>query len=172
MKIRDLLPFHWKKEKPVEVQKVPQTFNRALTPFDRLFEDFDHLFSEPFGSLGLQGGWGKDGLSPNVNVSETKKEIKVEAELPGMDEKDFNVSIDNGNLTLRGEKKHENRDEKAHKMECAYGFFERTLPLPKYAKMEEAKAKYKNGVLTIQIPKDPKQETERSIPVSVGSTLR
>ena len=85
-----------------------------------------------------------------------------------MDEKDINVSVDNRYLTLRGEKKHENRDEKAHRMECSYGFFERTLPLPEYAKSQEAKANYKKGVLTIHIPKDPKkEEVGRTIPISV-----
>ena len=117
--------------------------------------------------MGLQRAWQRSGLSPSVNVSETKKEIKIEVELPGMDEKDFSVSIENGYMTLRGEKKHENRDEKTHRMECSYGFFERTLPLPEYAKAEDAKAKYKKGVLTINIPKNPKKETGRSIPISV-----
>ena len=139
-----------------------------MTPFNRLFEDFDRLFRDPFGELGLQNAWQQSGLTPSVNVSETKKEITVEAEIPGMDESDINVSIDNGYLTLRGEKRHENRDEKAHRMKCSYGFFERTLPLPEYARVDEAKAKYKKGILTIHIPKDPKKETGRSIPVSVG----
>ena len=168
MKIKDLLPFNWKKEKPVETKNVPEVSNRNLLPFDPFFEDFDRFFRDPFGQFGLQKVWDKGGLSPSVNVSETKKEIKVEAELPGVDEKDIDVSIDNGYLTLRGEKKHESRDEKAHRMECSYGFFERTLPLPEYAKAEEVKAKYKKGVLTIHIPKDPKKESSRSIPISVS----
>ena len=53
-------------------------------------------------------------------------------------------------------------------MECSYGFFERTVPLPEYAKMDEAKAKYKKGVLTIHIPKDSKKEVGRNIPISVA----
>ena len=167
MKIRDLLPFHWKKEKPVKVNSVPKVSNRFDSPFGHFFDDFDRFFRESFGQFGLQRIRDTSGLSPSVNVSETKKEIKVEAELPGMDEKEINVSIDNGYLTLRGQKKHENRDEKAHRMECSYGFFERTLPLPEYANPEEAKARYKKGVLTIYIPKDPKKETGRAVPISV-----
>ena len=166
MRIKDLIPFNWKKEKPVETKNISEISKRAMMPFDRIFEDFDRFFREPFGELGLQSTGQGNELSPSVNISETKKDIKVEAELPGMDERDINVSIDNGYLILRGEKKHENRDEKAHRMECSYGFFERTLPLPEYAKTEEAKAKYKKGVLTINIPKDAKKETGRSIPIS------
>ena len=143
MKIKDLLPFNWNKEKPVATKNVPEASNFSEIPFDRLFEDFDRFFRDPFGEAGLQSPWHDNGLSPSVSISETKKEIKVEAELPGVDEKDINVSIDNGCLTVRGEKKHESRDEKAHRVECSYGFFERTLPLPEYAKQEEAKAKYK-----------------------------
>ena len=110
--------------------------------------------------------WDLNAVTPNVNISETKKEVKVEAELPGMEEKDINVAIDNGYLTIRGEKKHENRDEKAHRIECSYGLFERTFPLPENAIAEKAKAKYKKGVLTIDIPKDPaKIDSGRTIPI-------
>ena len=167
MRIKDLLPFNWKKEKPVKVSKAPEVSNRNLSPYDHFFDDFDGFFRDPFGQFGIQRVWDTKSISPSVNVSETKKEIRVEAELPGIDEKDISVSIDNGYLTLRGEKKHENRDEKAYRMECSYGYFERTIPLPEYAKPENAKVKYKKGVLTINIPKDPERETGRSIPISV-----
>lgn len=116
----------------------------------------------------MQSPWHDNRLSPSVSISETKKKIKVEAELSGVDEKDINVSIDNGYLTVRGEKNQESRDEKAHRVECSYGFFERTLPLLEYAKPEEAKAKYKIRVLTIYIPKESKRKTAHSVPISVG----
>ena len=159
----------WKKEKPVKIKRVPEVSNkRYVSPFDDFFEDFERLFRDPVGSFGIPSVWHSQGLSPSVNVSETNNEIKIQAELPGMDEKDINVTIDNGVLSLRGEKKHECRDAKAHRTECSYGVFERTFHLPEYAEAETAKAKYNNGVLTIDIRKNKKKDSTRSIPISVA----
>ncbi len=163
MKIRDLLPFNWKKERADEKEThLPQR------PRENASSDFDRFFENPFVEFGLMRSNLSRSLSPKVNVSETRKEIRIEAELPGMNEKDIDVTIENGYLKIRGEKTHETKDEKAHCVECSYGFFERTLPLPDYAQADKAKAKYKKGVLTLSVPKTKQKETGKRIPVSVA----
>ncbi len=171
MKFKDLIPFNWNREKNVEVRQTSTPSSRQNDVFDSISDDFDQLFrhslfgrQQPFG-LSLDRS-----LRPSVNVSETSKDIRIEAELPGLDEKDIDVVIENGCLVLRGEKKQECRDDKnrVHRVECRYGFFERTLPLPDCADTEKSKATYKNGVLRITIPKDRDRVSGKRIPISGG----
>ena len=169
MKIKDLIPFNWKREKPVKVENVPATSTSMMTPFDRIYDDLERVFRDPFFEVGVQRFWDREGIAPKVDVSETKKEIQIDTELPGMDEKDINVTIEKGQLILRGEKRQEKKEEKdkIHHIESSYGFFERVVPLPEYARADEAKATYKKGVLQIRIPKDPNKEQTKSVPIAV-----
>ena len=100
-------------------------------------------------------------------VEETEKEIVVRIELPGMDKKDCQVTIEGKRLILTGRKHFErvSDDSEFHVMERAYGAFQRSIALPKNVRDELAEASYRNGVLTIRLPK---QETaqSRSIPVA------
>lgn len=100
-------------------------------------------------------------------VEETEKEVVVRLELPGMEKKDLEVRVESDRLLLSG-KKHFERisdDSAFHVMERAYGVFQRTIPLPKNVREDQAEASYLNGVLTVRLPK---QETvpSKSIPVS------
>jgi HSP20 family protein len=101
-------------------------------------------------------------------VSETDKEIKVSAELPGMDEKDIDVSLTRDSLTIKGEKKQETEDkgEDYYRMERSYGSFTRSIPLPIEVDTDKVQATFKKGVLEITLPKTARaiQET-RKIPV-------
>lgn len=89
------------------------------------------------------------------DMEETDKEIVVRIEVPGMEKKDFEISIEDNMLSLRGEKRFEREttDSRYHVMERAYGVFQRTLPLPAEVDADKAGADYKNGVLTIRLPK-------------------
>ena len=89
------------------------------------------------------------------DMEETDKEIVVRIEVPGMEKKDFEISIEGNMLSLRGEKRFERdtNDSKYHVMERAYGVFQRTLPLPAEVDADKAGADYKNGVLTVRLPK-------------------
>ena len=92
---------------------------------------------------------------PKVDVTETKNEFLVSAELPGMDNKDMEVTLDNGTLTLRGEKKVEKEDnQKAYySMERNYGFFQRSFQVPETIDQNKIDASFSKGVLTVKLPK-------------------
>jgi HSP20 family protein len=100
---------------------------------------------------------------PSVDVSETEKNVIVKAELPGMDPKDVDLSIEKGTLVIRGEKKQESeeKNENYHRVERSYGSFHRSIPLPCKCDADKVKAKYKNGVLTVTLPKDKDAQPRR-----------
>lgn len=99
-------------------------------------------------------------------VEETDKEILVSVELPGMDKKDCRITIEGNVLHVSGEKHYERetRDSTYHVMERAYGAFQRTIPLPRNVDADRAEANYRNGVLSIRLPK---AESENSRTVTV-----
>jgi HSP20 family protein len=88
-----------------------------------------------------------------VEVSDTGKEIRVTAELPGLEEKDVEVTLDDDVLTIRGEKRSESEDGPRQFSERFYGQFERRIPLGTEVEEDKAEARFKNGVLTITMPK-------------------
>jgi HSP20 family protein len=100
---------------------------------------------------------------PTVDVSETDKKITVKAELPGMDPTDINLSVEDHHMTLKGEKKVEKKKdhEKEHWRECHYGAFSRTFHLPENVDTKKIKAKMKNGLLEITLPKQPKSKPKK-----------
>ncbi|MFP4480843.1 MAG: Hsp20/alpha crystallin family protein [Desulfohalobiaceae bacterium] len=112
-----------------------------------LFEDFMRTPFE-FGQVGKMD-------FPALNISEDDQEIKVEAELPGMEAKDVDISLQNSNLVIQGEKKFEDEDKRDnyHRVERAYGSFYRSIPLPVKVDEEKIKANFKNGILNISLPK-------------------
>ena len=100
-------------------------------------------------------------------IEETDTELIVRVELPGMEKTDCRITIDDSTLYLRGEKRFErsSSDSTYHVMERAYGMFERVIPLPRHVDSDRAEASYKNGVLTVTMPK-LEGKTGRIIPVS------
>ncbi len=120
-------------------------------PFRRLFEDF---FEDLEGETGLTR-WPERRFVPAVDVVEEQDSVKLTAEVPGMTKEDLDVSIDNGVLTLRGEKKEEQTAEEAgyHRVERRYGSFERRIRLPDYVDADQIEATYENGVLKLTMPK-------------------
>ena len=92
---------------------------------------------------------------PSIDVSETKNELVIKAELPGLDPKDIDISMNNGYLTIKGEKKHEKeeKDENYHLIEKSYGSFTRSVRLPREVQNDKITASFKNGVLRITLPK-------------------
>jgi HSP20 family protein len=145
------------------------------TEMDRLFDEFfdnwtfrrPHFDLEPFRRIEERfATLGK--MSPHADVAETAKGFRVAIELPGLTEKDIEVTADAGRLTVKGEKKEESRtdEENFHLTERRYGSFLRTFPLPETAEFDKAKAAFKEGVLTIDIPKKtlPKSKA-KAIPI-------
>ena len=161
MAFTDLIP--WKKN-----DETPALRRQETDPFGQLRREIDQMFD------GMLGGWTRPmnlldrrlgNWMPQVELSETGKEIRVTAELPGMEEKDLEVSVLDGALTLRGEKSQEHEEEKGdvHRSERQYGMFERTIPLPAPVEIEKVKASFKKGVLKIILPKTREAQSNRRV---------
>lgn len=141
-----------------------------------LQEEVNRLFStnltRAFGDEGIgRGAW-----APSVDIYENKDQIVLEAELPGMKQDEFDLSIENNVITLRGERKFEKTEEtdNYHRVERSYGSFTRSFTLPQTVSAEGATAEYNNGVLRVTLPK--REETKaRRIQVTgagAGSTQK
>jgi len=102
-------------------------------------------------------------FNPSIDVSENEKEINVSAELPGMDEKDIEVALEKDFLVISGEKKEEKdtKEKGVYHTERSYGAFTRTIQLPEGTDGDNIKARYKNGVLAITVPKAQKPAEEK-----------
>jgi len=141
-------------------------------PLVSLQNEINRAFDGFFGfSPALTGVMPEKDLMPKINVSESTKEITVSAELPGLDEKNIDVSLSRGILTIKGEKKteKEEKDKNYYYMERSSGSFYREIPVPEGADADQAKAGFKNGVLTVNIPKLPAaHRAGKSIPVKSG----
>jgi HSP20 family protein len=134
---------------------------------------FDDVFRESTGQTPSTQGQGGEGvmMSPQMDVSETDRELKICAELPGVSEKDIDIRLEDDVLVIRGEKKFERKDEKEnyHFVERSYGTFQRALRLPGSVDPEQVKASFENGVLTVTVPKSEQQERSRRIQIQGGS---
>ncbi len=122
---------------------------------DRLFDNF--LTGMPTLSNLRQAIPAAQGLTPAWDIKETEKELVVKADLPGIDEKDVQLTIHDGVLSLRGEKKSERKDEREnyHLMERSYGSFQRSMRLPETVDEDKIEANFDKGVLTVTLPKRP-----------------
>jgi len=132
---------------------------------------FDDVLRGDFGMPALAGSGGEKGvLIPRVEMRETDNELRITAELPGVAEKDVEVSLDDDVLTIRGEKKFERTEERenTHFTERAFGVFQRSVRLPWHVEPDQVKANLTNGVLTITLPRPKEQDKTRKIPV-IGS---
>lgn len=163
MAIRDLVP--WTKNR--EVAPARDSFDPFLTlhrEMNRLFDDVFRGFGSPALSPLMEGrfGW------PHVEVSDNDDALVVSAELPGMTDKDVQVEIANGVLTIRGEKKSERKGEGRYFTERSYGSFERQIALDNVQE-DKAEASFKNGVLTISLPKSEKaRESVKRIAINTN----
>jgi len=136
-----------------------------------LQEEVNRLFSTNLTRAFDDEGIGRGAWAPSVDIYENKDQIVLEAELPGMKQDDFDLSIENNVITLRGERKFEKTDEgdNYHRVERSYGSFTRSFTLPQTVSAEGATAEYNNGVLRVTLPK--REETKaRRIQVSGTGT--
>jgi HSP20 family protein len=115
---------------------------------DRVWDSF--FEGRPSRRTREEGEW-----LPSLDVSETKSDLVVKAELPGMEAKDIEISLNEGLLTIKGEKKQEReeKEEGYHLIERSYGTFTRSIRLPKDVQSDKIKASFKNGVLKVILPK-------------------
>jgi HSP20 family protein len=171
MALTDLIPWNRNRDMPAPRQADP--FVSLRREMDRVFDDFFRGFDLPMTRNGFDlpmtrnGGWSV-GTWPHVEVSETDSEVKLVAELPGMEEKDIELNFHDGMLTLNGEKKHETKD--AVYSERWHGQFQRSFQLGPDVDLEKIKAEFKNGVLTITAGKRPEAQRQvKRIPLNSAS---
>jgi HSP20 family protein len=156
MAIRDLIPFSRGRDIAARRGEDVNPFMILHREMNRLFDDIFRGFDlAPFGSdrfFDRAMGW------PNIEVSETESEVKVTAELPGLEEKDVQVEFANGTLAIKGEKKSETEDRDRLFSERYYGRFERRIPVEDVDE-DKVSAAFKNGVLTVTMPKAPQAQS-------------
>ena len=149
---------------------VPRRNANSLAPLG--WSDFDRVFDELWNGWNRAGfGGGVAAYAPRIDFTETDAELRVAAELPGFEEKDIKVSLDDGVLTIEGERDTEvkNEDEQqVRHFETFHGKYRRSLRLPSEVDGDAVKATYRNGILTVTLPKAPAAQV-RSIPVTSGS---
>ncbi|AVA24830.1 Hsp20/alpha crystallin family protein [Rhizobium sp. NXC24] len=161
MSVRDLIP--WGRDNGNQVPSLLREDDRD--PFLSLHREVNRLFDDVFRGFGsglrsvgnapaFGAGW------PSVEISDTDKEIKVTAEVPGLEEKDIEVLLNDGVLTLKGEKRSESEDKTRQFSERYYGRFERRIPLGVEVKEDQVDAHFKNGVLTVSLPKSDKAQSQ------------
>ena len=133
----------------------------AITRWD-LQSRINRLFGDPFARWGDDLG-SSDMWAPPVEIFEKEDNLVMRAELPGMTEKDIEVQVENGVLTLRGEKKREQEfnQEQLHRAERYYGSFVRTFALPTTVDVDKIRASYKNGVLEVVLPRSETARAKR-----------
>src|SRR6266436_1540603 len=149
MAFRDLIPWSNQGRNIVQRGADVHPFLALHREMNRVFDDVFRGFDlAPFGSFRASEGldW------PNIDVDETETDIRVTAELPGLEEKDISLEIANGMLLISGEKKSKTEDRDRRFSERYYGRFERRIPLDD-VEQDKASASFKNGVLTVALPK-------------------
>ena len=166
MAITDIIPWTRPNRTLATRRQEMDPFNSLRREIDRVFGDFltDSRWPERMNLFDHQMG----SFMPEIDVKETDKEIRVTAELPGMEQKDIEVTFIDGGLTIKGEKREEQEEEKGDwfRSERRYGAFERMIPLPVDIDVNKAKASFKKGVLKVTLPKSEQARSNRkTIPV-------
>jgi HSP20 family protein len=157
MDVRDLIP--WNRNQ-VPAPRPDDPFLALHREMNRLFDDFWRGFDGGLSNFGRAGAW------PKIEVSDGNNALTVTAEIPGLSEKDVEVLITGDALTLRGERRSETEDKDRQFSERYYGRFERRIPLAEGIDRDKVTATFKNGILTIALPKTPEAaESVKRIPI-------
>jgi HSP20 family protein len=141
--------------------------------FDPIFSlrrEIDRMFDEIFDGFG-NSAYRSVNLRPAIDITENDKELVISADMPGLDEKDLDVSLVGDVLTIKGEKRaeHEQKNGGHHYVERRFGSFSRSVRLPFEVDDQEVEAKYDKGVLTIRVPKPAElQKAVRRIPIKAA----
>ena len=170
---------------PVKTEKASASTTPALRPFESLRREVDNLFDafasgiwrSPFGRsfFDIEPAWRTQsatmGAMPAVNAAETDKAYEITAELPGMDEKNFEVKVADGVLTIKGEKQEEKEEKNKdyYLSERSFGSFQRSFQVPNGVDTNKIDPSFKNGVLTVTLPKSAEaQKAEKKITVKAA----
>lgn len=165
MNIRDLTPWAWGGTPARRGADRPAPVSNLRDSVDRLFEDFFQGFD--LVPLSRTTAWGE--LAPRIDVARSDKDYRFSMELPGVNEDDVDVSVEDGVLTIRGEKHREHKEESEGnllRMERSFGSFQRSFSLPDDIKEDGIQASFDKGVLTVTVPREAKQQPAgRKIPI-------
>ena len=161
MALRDLIA--WGRDQP----SVPSRRGEEVNPFLTLHREMNRLFDDMFNNFGTPSPLGRMPAWPSVEVIQSDTDIRISAELPGLDEKDVEVLVDDDVLTIRGEKRSETQDQERRFSERYYGRFERVIPLPFAVEEDKAEVSFNNGVLTVTLPKSARAE-DRAKRIAIG----
>jgi len=162
--IRSLVPWRARPQ-------APAIRDESFDPFVSFRREVDRMFDTFFDGFGWPSSVGWTGLTPALDVAETDKELVITAEVPGVTEKDVDVTLAGDLLTIKGEKKAEEEQKNGalSYVERRYGSFSRSVRLPFAVKDENVDATYDKGVLTIRIPKPAEvQNASRRIEVKAA----
>ena len=165
MNVRDLVP--WSRG---ERWREPSTRPESLSPVVSLHREVNRLFDDVFRGFENAPFSGGRNAWPSVDVEESEKEYRITAEMPGMEERDVEVLLQDGMLTLRGEKKVEKDSGNRTLSERYYGRFERQIAIDRDIDEGAVTATFRNGILTVTMPKSAQAiERTKRIPVNAGS---
>jgi HSP20 family protein len=139
---------------------------RELETFERRIADMFERFFGPWERE--RSVWGTEGWAPAIESKADNGNLIIKADLPGVDPKEVSISVLGNQLTIEGERKHEEKKEEKDYFyqEVSYGKFSRTVPLPEGVEADKVKANYKNGVLEITLPA-PKQLASKKVQIEV-----
>jgi len=168
MSVRDLIPWGRDRSPTVRGGEVMDPILSLHREMNRLFDDFFGGAGTRLPSVGFGGlGW------PQTDVVENDKEYRVTAELPGLEQKDIDLTFQDGVLTLKGEKKVEHGGEGARYTERYHGRFQRSIGVGPDVDEEKVNASFSNGVLTVVLPKSPEAESKvKHISINGGGEKR
>ena len=127
-------------------------------------DEMNRMFNQFFqGGTGEEAGWGVRTWAPPVDIYETDDALILKAELPGVSKDDVSIEIHQNTLILRGQRKHEAevKEDQYHRVERAYGTFQRSFTLPTLVDQEHVQATYKDGVLELRLPKSEAAKPKR-----------
>lgn len=168
MNVRHLTPRH--RERAAQARESGDPLVNLQRQMDRLFDgvmrQFDRpIFDRPLSRFGLD----RDSDWPSVELSERDKELVLTAELPGMSERDVEVLHEGDGLLLRGERRDVREDAGRRYSEYYYGRFERRIPIETDVEWDQVKAEFRDGLLTVTLPKTPRAQVGRRIPINRGN---
>lgn len=155
---RHITPWHHRRGSELDVRRDTDPILKMQREMNRMFESF---FDNPFGAMRSMENW--EGFAPNIDVYETDKEIKMDVELPGMDEKNIDISLHNGILTISGKREDEEtqKEKSYYRHERTFGSFRRSIQLPDEVDEDRIDASYSKGILKITLPKSEQSVTSR-----------
>lgn len=159
------------KPAPQTARRVPDVFDALHNEMERVFQRFEQTWPRWPGLLRGGAATGAQAALPSLDVHENTDKVTIEADLPGLDEKDVSVTLANGVLTIRGERKteREEKDDNYYLSERSFGRFERAIRLPESVDENRIEARFDKGVLTVIAAKKPEAvKQEKRIEVTKG----